>query len=95
MSNDEYTYKVTMGLAKITKEDRKRGAVIAKFHKQAAAQNALLEDKMYYLILNDKPKDISGKKWMDMVSKVVRAEIVQKYPKLYPFYSRMEDTKDD
>ena len=82
---DDYKYTVGFTPQKLTKEDMKRGKTIAKFHKQAATDNALLEDKMYYLILNEKPKHLAHKDWVEMVKTVVRIEIVQEYPKLFSF----------
>lgn len=85
MSVDEYRYKVGITPQELTEEDKKRGAVIAKFHKQAATNVALLEDKMYYLILNEKPKNLSKAEWIKMVKTVVRVEIVQKYPEVFGY----------
>jgi len=80
----DYKYKVGFTPLKITKEDKKRGDVVGKFHKQAATNIALLEDKMFYMIVNQKPKDMTEKEWVTMLRTVLKVEIVQKYPKLIP-----------
>lgn len=84
MIKDNY-YKVGISPIKITKEDREKGEVIAKFHKQAISGNTLLEDKMFYMIVNEKPKNMSQKEWEKIVKTVLRVEIVQKYPKFTSF----------
>lgn len=81
---DEHTYKVGMTRLKLTAEDKKRGKVIAKFHKQAATGNAMFEDKMFFMIINDRPKDMPEAEWFELVRKVLRVEIVQEFPKLIP-----------
>lgn len=81
----EQEYKVGITPVEVTEEDLERGEVVAKFHRQAAINNALLEDKMIYLIVNDKPKRMSQATWGKMVNAVLRKEVVQKYPKLYAY----------
>ena len=82
--DEDYKYRMGITPMELTKDDKKRGKVIAKFHKQAATNRALLEDKMFYMIVNERPKDMSEKEWFGMLQTVLRIEVVQKYPKLIP-----------
>lgn len=79
---------IWMSRVKLTKEDMKRGKVIAKFQKQAVIGNAMLEDKMFFMIVNDRPKEMPEAEWFELIRKVLRVEIVQEFPKLFPIGER-------
>ncbi len=78
-------YKVGISRVKLSKEDMKRGNVVAKFQKQAALGNAKIEDKMFFMIVNERPKNMPESEWFELVRKVLRVEIVQEFPKLMPY----------
>lgn len=73
----EYKYQATIDQRPLSKTD-KANRVVLKFAKQAATAGVMYEDKMFKLIVKDKPASMTQKAWDSMLNKVLRVEVIDK-----------------
>ena len=70
-------YKIEISQVNLDEMDKARN-VIFKFTQKISSEIVGQQDKMFTMLLNDKPKRMTQKNWEKMLRKVLKVEVIDR-----------------